>query len=137
MKDPLDHDNLGTGKQCGDGGFDEIPGLRASRERTNFSIYRFRPEGRDTYWHFCLGVFGTLIMAAMHLRKLKILYFPVFIDECDEQRGRYYCIYLVCESSVRNAPDFKCCGGQQMALFEVRNLTFTYPGSGEAGAHGI
>ena len=47
------------------------------RGRTNFSIYRFaRRDGM--LLAFLLGVFGTLLFC-MHLRKLKILYFPVFI----------------------------------------------------------
>ena len=47
------------------------------RGRTNFSIYRF--DRRDgMLLAFLLGVFGTLLFC-MHLRKLKILYFPVFI----------------------------------------------------------
>lgn len=47
------------------------------RGRTNFSIYRF--DRRDgILLAFLLGVFGTLLFC-MHLRKLKILYFPVFI----------------------------------------------------------
>ena len=47
------------------------------RGRTNFSIYRF--DRRDgMLLAFLLGVFGILLFC-MHLRKLKILYFPVFI----------------------------------------------------------
>ena len=47
------------------------------RGRTNFSIYRF--DRRDgMLLAFLLGVFGALL-CCMHLRKLKILYFPVFI----------------------------------------------------------
>ena len=47
------------------------------RGRTNFSIYRF--DRRDgMLLAFLLGVFGTLLFC-MHLRKLKLLYFPVFI----------------------------------------------------------
>ena len=47
------------------------------RGRTNFSIYRF--DRRDgMLLAFLVGVFGTLLFC-MHLRKLKILYFPVFI----------------------------------------------------------
>ena len=47
------------------------------RGRTNFSIYRFnRRDGM--LLAFLVGVFGTLLFC-IHLRKLKILYFPVFI----------------------------------------------------------
>ena len=47
------------------------------RGRTNFSIYRF--DRRDgMLLAFLVGVFGTLLFC-IHLRKLKILYFPVFI----------------------------------------------------------
>ena len=44
--DKFDHDNLGTGKQCGDGRFDEVTGLRASRE-DELQHLPVRPEGRD------------------------------------------------------------------------------------------
>ncbi len=47
------------------------------RGRTNFSIYRF--DRRDgALLAFLLGTTGVLL-TCMHLRKLKILYFPVFI----------------------------------------------------------
>ncbi len=47
------------------------------RGRTNFSIYRF--DRRDgALLTFLLGVTGVLLVC-MHLRRLKILYFPVFI----------------------------------------------------------
>ena len=47
------------------------------RGRTNFSIYRF--DRRDgALLAFLLGTTGVLL-TCMYLRKLKILYFPVFI----------------------------------------------------------
>ena len=94
------------------------------RGRTNFSIYRF--DRRDSILlTFLLGVFA-LILAAMGQRMAEDSVFPCIYDKCDE-RGSGTTVYSVC-ASVRNAADFKCFGGYQMALFEVRNLTFTYPG---------
>ena len=47
------------------------------RGRTNFSIYRF--DRRDAMLlAFLLGTVGVLL-TCMHFRKLKILYFPVFV----------------------------------------------------------
>lgn len=67
------------------------------RGRTNFSIYRF--DRRDgCLLTFLLGTFGILFLC-MHLRKLKILYFPVFVmNETTAGAVILYILYgILCE----------------------------------------
>ena len=94
------------------------------RGRTNFSIYRF--DRRDAgLLGFLAGVF-VLLIGRYHQPEDPHSVFPGVYYECADTGGGA-CVQPV-RPSVRTALTFKYCGGHQMALFEIKNLTFTYPG---------
>ena len=93
------------------------------RGRTNFSIYRF--DRRDgMLLAFLVGVFGTLLFC-IHLRKLKILYFPVFI--MNKTTAGALLLYILYGILCMLPLILNIAEDRKWRSFEIRNLTFTYP----------